>query len=93
MEKKMYLNRDVMDIYLSGKSLNDSIREVYDNEIKDKISKDERLKNLSPFDLVMRDAGISKYSTMEKLLNTAYTSGGVDANEWLFPAFIETTIR
>lgn len=93
MEKKMYLNRDVMDIYLSGKSLNDSIREVYDNEIKDKISKDDRLKNLSPFDLVMRDAGISKYSTMEKLLNTAYTSGGVDANEWLFPAFIETTIR
>lgn len=90
---KIYLNRDVMDVYLTGKSLNDSIRQVYDKEIKDHIAEDERLKNLSPFDLAMRDAGISKYSTMGDLMNTAYTSGGVEANEWLFPAFIETTVR
>ena len=90
---KIYLNRDVMDVYLTGKSLNDSIRQVFENEIKDKITEDDRLKSLSPFDMAMRDAGISKYSTMGDLMNTAYTSGGVEANEWLFPAFIETTVR
>ena len=40
MANKLYLNRDVMDVYLSGKSLNDSIREVYDKEIKDNIFKE-----------------------------------------------------
>lgn len=91
---KIYLNRDVMDVYLTGKSLNDSIKTVFDKEIGDKIAEDERLKNLSPFDMVMRDAGISKYSTVGELMNTAnYTSGGIESNEWLFPAFVETTIR
>ena len=93
MDKKIFLNRDVMNAYRSGKSMNDAIRQVFDSDIREKVAEDERLKNLSPFDLVMRDAGISKYSTMETLMNTAYQSGGVEANEWLFPAFVETTIR
>lgn len=93
MAKKIFLNNNVVDAYRAGKSLNDAICSVFEEEIKDKISEDERLKNLSPFDMVMRDAGISKYSTMGDLMNTAYTSGGLESNEWLFPAFIETTVR
>ena len=91
---KIVVNRDVMDIYLTGKSLNDSIRTVFDKEIQSRIAEDEKLKELSPLNMVMRDAGISKYSYMSDLMNTAtYTSGGVDSNEWLFPAWLETTIR
>lgn len=91
---KIYVNSQVIDAYRSGKSINDAIRSVYGEQIQDKIKNDERLKNLSPLDLVMRDAGISKYSSMGDLMNTAtYTSGGMESNEWLFPAFIETTLR
>lgn len=90
---KIYVNNKVIDAYRKGKNINDAIRSVYDEDIKAKIKEDERLKTLSPLDIVMRDAGISKYDNMEKLMNTAYTSGGVESNEWLFPAFIETTLR
>ena len=56
MDKKIFLNRDVMNAYRSGKSMNDAIRQVFDSDIREKVAEDERLKNLSPFDLVMRDA-------------------------------------
>ena len=78
---------------MQGKSLNDAIRTVHEDEIQDVISKNDRLKELTPLNLVMRDAGINKYSTVGELMNTAYTSGGLESNEWLFPAFVETTIR
>lgn len=91
---KIVVNRDVADAYRSGKSLNDAIRTVFKEEIENRISEDENLKDLSPLNLVMRDAGISKYSSMQELLDTAtYTSGGIDSNEWLFPAWLETTLR
>lgn len=87
------VNSKVIDLYMKGKSLNDAIRAVHEGEIQDIVSKNERLKELTPLNLVMRDAGIDKYSTVGELMNTAYTSGGLESNEWLFPAFIETTIR
>ena len=91
---KIVVNRDVLDVYLTGKTLNDSIRTVFDKEIQARIDEDEKLRDLSPLNMVMRDAGISKYSYMSDLMNTStYTSGGVDSNEWLFPAWLETTIR
>ena len=87
------VNSKVIDLYMQGKSLNDAIRSVHEDEIQDVVSKNERLKELTPLNLVMRDAGINKYSTVGELMNTAYTSGGLESNEWLFPAFVETTIR
>lgn len=87
------VNNKVIDLYMQGKSLDDAIRSVHEDEIQDLISKNERLKELKPLNLVMRDAGINKYSTVGELMNTAYTSGGMESNEWLFPAFVETTIR
>lgn len=87
------VNSKVIDLYMQGKSLNDAIRAVHEDEIQDVVSKNERLKELTPLNLVMRDAGINKYSTVGELMNTAYTSGGLESNEWLFPAFVETTIR
>lgn len=87
------VNNKVIDLYMQGKSLDDAIRAVHEDEIQDLISKNERLKELKPLNLVMRDAGINKYSTVGELMNTAYTSGGMESNEWLFPAFVETTIR
>lgn len=91
---KIFLNRKVMDAYMSGMSLNDAIRNEFEEQIKDRITEDDRMASLTPFDMVMRDAGISKYSTVKDLMDAAqYTSGGTDANEWLFPAFVESTIR
>lgn len=90
---KIVLNRDVVDKWQSGISLNEAIRTVFDDEIKDRISENEKLAELSPLNLVMRDAGITKHDEMGKIMDTAYTSGGMESNEWLFPAFVEATMR
>lgn len=90
---KILVNRDVMDVYKKGVSLNDSISAVFGDEIKKRVSDDSSLSELSPLNMVMRDAGINKYSTVGDIMNTAYQSGGLESNEWLFPAWIETMVR
>lgn len=91
---KIVVNNKVLDKYISGMSLNDSIREVFHGEIQDRIKENEAFKDFAPLNLVMFDAGINKYSNVGELMNTAtYTSGGTESNEWLFPVWLETTIR
>lgn len=91
---KIFVNRDVIDAYRKGKSLNDAICEVFKDKIDEKIAEDSTLKDLSPLRMVMYDAKISKYSTVGEIMDTAmYQSGGIESNEWLFPAWIETMMR
>ena len=91
---KIVVNNAVIDKYTKGMSLNDAIRSVFKDEIDKRISENEAFKDFAPLNMVMFDAGINKYSTVGDLMNTAsYTSGGMDSNEWLFPAWLETTIR
>lgn len=87
------VNQKVIDNYQEGMSLDDAIAKVHADEINDRIKKDESLRNYKPIDFVMKDANISKYSTVGDLMNTAYQSGGMESNEWLFPVFVEKTIR
>lgn len=90
---KIVVNSRVLDAYKSGRNLNDAIHDVFHDEIDSRIAKNEKLRELSPLNMVMRDAGITKYSTMKDLADTVYTSGGLESNEWLFPAWLETTLR
>lgn len=88
------VNSKVIDKYKSGMSLNDSIAEVHAGEIQDKIKANVAFEKMTPLQMVMHDAGINKYSTVGDIMDSAmYTSGGMDSNEWLFPAWVESTIR
>lgn len=90
------LNDEVFNKYRSGYKLNDAILETFSDEIQDRVSKNSKFSELSPLQMVMFDAGIKKTGTVEDLAkpsNAAYTSGGMDDNKWLFPAFVETTLR
>lgn len=95
---KICLNKDVWDRYYAGDSLNDAITDVFGEEIQTRIGNNAKLEKLSPLSMVMMDADIKRTDKMEKLLsdsvnNSAYTSGGIETNQWLFPAFVETTLR
>ena len=90
------VNNEVFDRYYAGNSLNDSIRAVHADEINEKSEKNEAFAKLSPIQMVMHEAGITKSSKLEDMMspkNSAYTSGGMESNQWLFPAWVETTIR
>lgn len=88
------VNSKVIEKYKSGMSLNDSIAEVYAGEIQDKIKQNSAFEKMTPLQMVMHDAGINKYSTVGDIMDSAmYTSGGMDSNDWLFPAWVESTIR
>lgn len=88
------VNSKVIEKYKSGMSLNDSIAEVHAGEIQDKIKQNAAFEKMTPLQMVMHDAGINKYSTVGDIMDSAmYTSSGMDSNEWLFPAWVESTIR
>lgn len=90
---KIYVNNNVINSYRKGMSLNDAISDVFGGEIQDKIKENEAFAKMSPLQIVMHDAGINKYSKVGDIMDLAYTSGGTDTNEWLFPAWVESTLR
>lgn len=93
---KICVNGDVFDKYRAGSTLNDAILEVHNDLIAERCEKNPNFAKLSPLAMVMADANISKNSQVEDMLsvqNSAYMSGGTDVNTWLFPAWVETTLR
>lgn len=95
---KIVLNDGVWSKYRAGYTLDDAIAETFSDEIKTRIEDNEKFGELRPMQMVMHDAGIKKNGTLDSLMsmsvnNSAYTSGGMETNQWLFPAWVETTLR
>lgn len=92
---KICINNRVRDAYLSGMTLNDAIMQEYKDEIEERIKNDASFKDFTPLNMVMHDAGITKYSHIEDIVNatTLYTSAGMDSNDWLFPAWVDATLH
>lgn len=93
---KICLNTDVWDRYISGCSLNDAIAETFSDEINERTKANVKFGELKPIQMVMLDAGIKKTGELGDIMranNSAYTSGGMDVNQWLFPAWVETNLR
>lgn len=94
MAGKVYVNRNVIDKYKTGVSLNDAIADVFHGTIQDKIKENEAFSKMTPLQMVMHDAGINKYSTVGDIMNASdYTTTGMESNDWLFPAWVESTVR
>lgn len=99
---KICLNNAVWDKYYKGDSLNDAISDVFANEIQDRVKENPKFADLKPLQMVMYDAGIKKTGYLGDMMNmkvnnSAYTSvtpdPNLDINQWLFPAWVETTLR
>lgn len=99
---KICLNNAVWDKYYKGDSLNDAISDVFANEIQDRVKENPKFADLKPLQMVMYDAGIKKTGNLGDMMNmkvnnSAYTSvtpdPNLDINQWLFPAWVETTLR
>lgn len=89
----IFMNGAVFDSYKRGNNLNDAITEVFGDEIKNRVAENPVFAKLSPLELVMHDAGFNKNSKVGEIMNAATVSGGVDVNQWLFPAWVETSLR
>lgn len=92
------LNSAVWEKYYAGETLNDAISDTFADEIQERVKNNAKFADLKPLQMVMYDAGIKKSGTLDNLMdmkvnNSAYTSGGIDTNQWLFPAWVETTLR
>lgn len=95
--KKLYANNKVYNAYRSGMSFNEALYSEFSEIIQDRIEKDPKFKDFTPLNMLMYDAGISKYSTLGHIMDATtggtYTSGGIESNDWLFPIWMETYIR
>lgn len=89
---KIFVNNNVRDRYIAGMSLNDAIASEFADQIQERVAENEKFANFTPMQMAMFEAGVKRTDTIDKFIN-AYTSGGMEANEWLFPAWMETTIR
>lgn len=92
MPNKIFFNNRVRDRYISGMSLNDSIAAEFGEQIQEMKAENEALAKFTPMQLAMFEAGIKKTDSIGKFMD-AYTSGGLESGDWLFPAWTETTIR
>lgn len=87
------VNEAVFDEYRAGSTLNEAILKVHNAAIQERCEKDDKFAQLSPIAMVMADAGLTNRSQLGEMMNSAYISGGTDINTWLFPAWVETTLR
>lgn len=92
MNKAIFINNSVHDLYTSGMSLNNAINAVFGEDIKKMKEENPSLEKLDAIQMAMAAADVKKTDTVGKFMD-AYTSGGMSENEWLFPAWMETTIR
>lgn len=91
---KIYVNNNVFDRYRAGMDINSAINAEFGDVIAQRVKENPELEKLSPLNIVMRDAGINKYSTVGDIMNTAaYTTTGAESNQWLFPAWVSTTLQ
>lgn len=95
MDRKIVVNDLVRANYESGMSLNEAIENEFHDEIEARRNENPALKNLTPTNLVMYDAGIRNRDEIGKIINqsTMYTSGGMEENTWLFPAWVDSTLH
>lgn len=93
MANKIFVNNKVADKYMSGMTLNEAIRDEFAEQIMERSKDNQVLAKMTPLQIVMHDAGITGASKVGQIMDTAYTSGGLETNEWLFPAWVETTLR
>lgn len=90
---KICVNKEVIDQYIEGESLNNAILNVFNADIQDRIKSNDAFAKMTPIQMVMFDAGLKNKNKLGDMMNSAYTSGGMDTNQWLFPAWVETTLR
>lgn len=92
---KIYVNSAVRDAYERGMPINEAIYSVFGDVLKKRVDDDKRIEKLTPLQVAMMDAGISKYSHVGDIMNasSSYTTNGASSNEWLFPVWTETTLR
>lgn len=75
----------VNDAITKGMSVVDMMSKTYEGEIADKIKADEKLKDFTPLEMAMIDAGLSRKS----LVKDFYATSG---NELLFPTIVDTRL-
>ena len=57
---KICVNNKVIDHYRSGMSMTDAINAEFGEELNKRIENDGKLKQLTPMNIALMDAGISK---------------------------------
>lgn len=93
---KICVNNRVYENYRSGMTLDDAIAKEFRDEIAERRAKNSAFMEMSPMDMVMFDAKISsKYSDVGAIMDASeqYTSGGLESNSWLFPAWVDSTLH
>lgn len=93
---KIYVNSRVRQNYEDGMSLNEAIENEFRDEIENRRKGNVAFKDFTPMNFVMLDANIVRgRDDIGKIIDqtTMYSSGGMEENTWLFPAWVDSTLH
>ena len=90
MAEKVIINDQVIDKVLhKGYTVDEALAEMYEGIIADKVKDRAIFGKMTPTQIALADAGITKKSTLRDMATYTTQEGG----EWLFPATVESTLH
>lgn len=80
-----------------GYSMNEVLENFYREEIKTRKKEDEIVRNMTPMQMAVYDAGVGKSTTIGEIIRGETLNTGTittqGATEWLVPAYIDTRLK
>lgn len=94
MANKIIVTENLLnDVWGGRKTVNEVLREKYYGEIQDKIKENEVFGKMTPMQIALYDAGITKKTYIGDVINQTGTISTQQAGEWILPAYIDTTLH
>ena len=94
MANKVIITDEIMDSVWKGqRTVNELLSEKYYGEIQDKIKEDARFAKMTPMQIVLHDAGITKKTHIGDVTNSTGTISTQQRLEWVVPAYIDTVLH
>lgn len=89
---QILITDSIMDIvWKTGDTVNEVLESKYEGILADRRKNNPKLENKSALKIAMIDAGIKPKTTIGEFINQTMTTQ--QGGEWLFPAYIDTTLR
>lgn len=83
---KIFINEEIFKKAISDEiSIDEALKDTYGEEISKRVRENAAYEKLTPTQMAMKDAGLTKNSTIKEFYRTS-------DNEWLFPAVLETVV-
>ena len=89
--KILITDKIIADVSAGKGTINEVLKNEYYGTIQDKIKEKEEFKNMTPMQMALFDAGVTRNTLVGSVINDGYSVAG--AGHLLVPTYIESTLK